>query len=108
MMAAKSSTLAGSAEGHTSLLQQQSDNLQAVILATFDIDLELMTVCTYRLGHGTVKSAAWLVLAEAGPQGLSIAEIAKQIHKRRLRDLTTSRTPEVHAAHDSCYLTVMR
>ena len=84
------------------MLKQQSDKPQAVILATCEVEFELMDFCMCRLGHGTVKSAAWLVLAEAGPQGLSIADIAKQIHKRRLRDLTTSRTPEVHAAHDTC------
>lgn len=35
------------------------------------------------------------VLAEAGPDGLGITEIAKRIQKQGLRDLRTSRTPEV-------------
>lgn len=101
-MAVKSSKLAASAEGKAAMLGQQSDKLQTVIMARCEVELRPMSLCTCRLGHGTVKSAAWLVLAEAGPQGLSIAEIAKQIHKRRLRDLTTSKTPEVHTAHVLC------
>lgn len=35
------------------------------------------------------------VLAEAGPVGLSIAEIARRIQRSGLRDLRTSKTPEV-------------
>ncbi len=41
-------------------------------------------------------SGCWeQVLAEAGPDGLGITEIAKRIQKQGLRDLRTSRTPEV-------------
>ena len=35
------------------------------------------------------------VLAEAGPAGLSTVEIAKRIQQQGLRDLRTSKTPEV-------------
>ncbi len=34
------------------------------------------------------------MLAEAGPVGLSIAEIARRIQRSGLRDLRTSKTPE--------------
>lgn len=51
-----------------------------------------------RFAPGTVKAAAWQVLAEAGPEGLSIAEIAKRIQKQGLRDLRTSKTPEASVA----------
>ena len=51
-----------------------------------------------RFGAGTVKAAAWHVLAEAGPAGLNIAEIARRIQRSGLRDLRTSKTPEVQFA----------
>ncbi|EIE24672.1 hypothetical protein COCSUDRAFT_46901 [Coccomyxa subellipsoidea C-169] len=51
-----------------------------------------------RYAVGTVKAAAWQVLAEAGPDGLGITEIAKRIQKQGLRDLRTSRTPEASVA----------
>lgn len=51
-----------------------------------------------RFAPGTVKAAAWQVLAEAGPEGLMIAEIAKRIQKQGLRDLRTSKTPEASVA----------
>lgn len=51
-----------------------------------------------RFAPGTVKAAAWQVLAEAGPRGLMIAEIAKRIQKQGLRDLRTSKTPEASVA----------
>ena len=35
------------------------------------------------------------VLAETGPEGLSISEIARRIQQSGLRDLRTSKTPEV-------------
>jgi hypothetical protein len=44
---------------------------------------------------GTVKAAAWQVLAAAGPDGLSIHKIASTIQNEGLRDLRTSKTPEV-------------
>ncbi|KAK9835073.1 hypothetical protein WJX81_008591 [Elliptochloris bilobata] len=47
-----------------------------------------------RFGAGTVKAAAWHVLAEAGPAGLNIAEIARRIQRSGMRDLRTSKTPE--------------
>ena len=43
----------------------------------------------------TVKGAAWIVLEHCGPQGLSIQEIAKRIQASGLRDLRSSKTPEV-------------
>ncbi|GFH11234.1 uncharacterized protein HaLaN_06703, partial [Haematococcus lacustris] len=51
-----------------------------------------------RLGIGSVKAAAWQVLAEVGPEGLGIATIARRIQEGGLRDLTTSRTPEASVA----------
>lgn len=51
-----------------------------------------------RLTQGTVKAAAWHVLADVGPEGLTIAEIAARIQKQGLRDLRTSKTPEATVA----------
>lgn len=48
-----------------------------------------------RFGLGTVKGAAYKVLQDVGPEGLSITEIARRIQEQGLRDLTTSKTPEV-------------
>lgn len=48
-----------------------------------------------RFGLGTVKGAAYKVLQDIGPEGLSITEIARRIQEQGLRDLTTSKTPEV-------------
>ena len=53
-----------------------------------------------RFGLGTVKGAAHKVLQEVGPEGLSIAEIAARIQEQGLRDLTTSKTPEVRSSLD--------
>lgn len=39
------------------------------------------------------------VLAEIGPEGLSIGEIARRIQQSGLRDLRTSKTPEVCSLH---------
>ncbi len=47
-----------------------------------------------RLGIGTVKAAAWQVLAEAGPEGMPVYDIAREIQKRGFRDLRSSKTPE--------------
>ena len=52
-------------------------------------------VAPARFGLGTVKGAAYKVLQEVGPEGLTITEIAKRIQKSGLRDLRTSKTPEV-------------
>lgn len=51
-----------------------------------------------RFGLGTVKGAAYKVLQDVGPEGLSITEIARRIQEQGLRDLTTSKTPEVCAS----------
>ena len=51
-----------------------------------------------RLTQGTVKAAAWQVLSEVGPEGLTISEIASRIQKQGLRDLRTSKTPEATVA----------
>ena len=51
-----------------------------------------------RLTQGTVKAAAWQVLSEVGPEGLTISEIATRIQKQGLRDLRTSKTPEATVA----------
>ena len=53
-------------------------------------------VAPARFGLGTVKGAAYKVLQEVGPEGLTITEIAKRIQKSGLRDLRTSKTPEVY------------
>lgn len=57
-----------------------------------------------RFGLGTVKGAAYKVLQDIGPEGLSITEIARRIQEQGLRDLTTSKTPEVWplAFSESC------
>ncbi|GMH42842.1 hypothetical protein BSKO_10761 [Bryopsis sp. KO-2023] len=47
-----------------------------------------------RFSPGSVKAAAWMVLSEAGPEGLTVQEIARRIQKKGLRDLSTSKTPE--------------
>lgn len=47
-----------------------------------------------RLNLGTVKAAAWQVLAEAGPEGMRVEDIAREIQKQGLRDLRSSKTPE--------------
>ncbi|KAL3160990.1 hypothetical protein ABBQ38_009379 [Trebouxia sp. C0009 RCD-2024] len=51
-----------------------------------------------RFGLGTVKGAAYKVLQDVGPEGLSITEIALRIQEQGLRDLTTSKTPEASVA----------
>ena len=51
-----------------------------------------------RLGIGTVKAAAWQVLAEAGPEGMPVYDIAREIQKRGFRDLRSSKTPESSGA----------
>jgi hypothetical protein len=51
-----------------------------------------------RLGPGTVKGAAWLVLRDAGYEGLRCEEIARRIQDRKLRDLRTSKTPDASVA----------
>jgi hypothetical protein len=43
------------------------------------------------------------VLAEAGPAGLNIVDIAKRIQQQGLRDLRTSRTPEVCRAFNTLH-----
>ncbi|KAL3617111.1 hypothetical protein CASFOL_039505 [Castilleja foliolosa] len=48
----------------------------------------------HRLTPGTVKFAAYHVLALEGSKGLNVIEIAEKIQKSGLRDLTTSKTPE--------------
>lgn len=51
-----------------------------------------------RLARGTVKGAAWLVLKDAGYDGLHVEQIAKRIQHKGLRDLRTSKTPEASVA----------
>ncbi|KAG9159461.1 hypothetical protein Leryth_011009 [Lithospermum erythrorhizon] len=48
----------------------------------------------HRLTPGTVKFAAYHVLAFEGSRGLNVIDIADKIQKSGLRDLTTSKTPE--------------
>ncbi|KAL3851351.1 hypothetical protein ACJIZ3_013233 [Penstemon smallii] len=48
----------------------------------------------HRLTPGTVKFAAYHVLALEGSKGLNVIELADKIQKSGLRDLTTSKTPE--------------
>ncbi|KAH6773670.1 hypothetical protein C2S51_012074 [Perilla frutescens var. frutescens] len=48
----------------------------------------------HRLTPGTVKFAAYHVLALEGSKGLNVIELAEKIQKSGLRDLTTSKTPE--------------
>lgn len=57
---------------------------------TGDLKLSLPS----RLGVGTVKAAAWQVLAESGPEGMHLEDICREIQKRGFRDLRTSKTPE--------------
>ena len=66
-------------------------------------------VAPARFGLGTVKGAAYKVLQDVGPEGLTITEIARRIQEQGLRDLTTSKTPEVsmlcccpYNEHHSC------
>ncbi|KAM3362256.1 homeobox-DDT domain protein RLT1 isoform X2 [Capsicum galapagoense] len=47
-----------------------------------------------RLTPGTVKFAAYHVLALEGDKGLNVLDIAERIQKSGLRDLSTSKTPE--------------
>ena len=47
-----------------------------------------------RLGANTLKGAAWLVLQDAGYEGLRVDEIAELIQLRGLRDLSNSKTPD--------------
>ena len=51
-----------------------------------------------RFEPASVKGAAWTVLTHVGPAGMSINEIARQIQQQNLRDLRTSKTPEVGPA----------
>ncbi|GFP86443.1 hypothetical protein PHJA_000788100 [Phtheirospermum japonicum] len=48
----------------------------------------------HRLTPGTVKYAAFHILSLEGSKGLSILDVADKIQRSRLRDLTTSKTPE--------------
>ncbi|KAI3456227.1 hypothetical protein Pfo_012890 [Paulownia fortunei] len=48
----------------------------------------------HRLTPGTVKFAAYHVLALEGSKGLNVIELAEKIQTSGLRDLTTSKTPE--------------
>ncbi|KAL3643462.1 hypothetical protein CASFOL_014277 [Castilleja foliolosa] len=48
----------------------------------------------HRLTPGTVKFAAYHVLALEGSKGLNVIELAEKIQKSGLRNLTTSKTPE--------------
>ena len=57
---------------------------------------QVTLVAPARFGLGTVKGAAYKVLQDVGPEGLTIAEIARRIQEQGLRDLSTSKTPEVH------------
>ncbi|GFR41131.1 hypothetical protein Agub_g1779, partial [Astrephomene gubernaculifera] len=47
-----------------------------------------------RLVHGTVKAAAWQVLASAGPSGLSVGDMVRRIQRTGLREMRSSKTPE--------------
>ncbi|KAJ8545489.1 hypothetical protein K7X08_018072 [Anisodus acutangulus] len=48
----------------------------------------------HRLTPGTMKFAAYHVLALEGDKGLNVLDIAERIQKSGLRDLSTSKTPE--------------
>lgn len=48
----------------------------------------------HRLTPGTVKFAAYHILALEGDKGLNVLDIAERIQKSGLRDLSTSKTPE--------------
>ncbi|GER36424.1 homeobox protein [Striga asiatica] len=56
--------------------------------------LSLQRKSRHRLTPGTVKFAAYHVLALEGSKGLNVIELADKIQKSGLRDLTTSKTPE--------------
>ncbi|KAK4485260.1 hypothetical protein RD792_007892 [Penstemon davidsonii] len=56
--------------------------------------LSLQRKSRHRLTPGTVKFAAYHVLALEGSKGLNVIELAEKIQKSGLRDLTTSKTPE--------------
>ena len=51
-----------------------------------------------RLAPGTVKAAAWGVLADAGAEGLGVPEIVARVRSRGLRDLSGSKTPDSSAS----------
>eukprot|EP00890_Picochlorum_soloecismus_P006726 jgi/Picsp_1/879/NSC_04367-R1_homeodomain protein len=51
-----------------------------------------------RLSVHSVKGAAWMVLKDAGYEGLRVEEIARRIQKMGHRDLRTSKTPEASVA----------
>eukprot|EP00963_Diacronema_lutheri_P000373 scaffold24_cov341-Pavlova_lutheri.AAC.62 len=51
-----------------------------------------------RLKLGSVKACAFIVLSHAGPEGLSVTEIAEQVEAQKLRDFSTTRTPEASIA----------
>ncbi len=48
-----------------------------------------------RFDPGSVKGAAWQVLENVGPEGITINQIAREIQNQNLRNLRTSKTPEV-------------
>ncbi|VFQ58861.1 unnamed protein product [Cuscuta campestris] len=48
----------------------------------------------HRLTPGTVKFAAYHLLALEGEKGLNVTDLAEKIQKSGLRDLSTSKTPE--------------
>ncbi|XP_051129071.1 homeobox-DDT domain protein RLT1-like [Andrographis paniculata] len=56
--------------------------------------LSLQRKSRHRLTPGTVKFAAYHVLAFEGSKGLNVIELAEKIQKSGLRDLTSSKTPE--------------
>ncbi|EFJ39975.1 homeodomain protein [Volvox carteri f. nagariensis] len=47
---------------------------------------------------GTVKAAAWQVLASTGPSGLPVAELVRRIQRTGLREMRSSKTPEAVVA----------
>ncbi|KAG2442737.1 hypothetical protein HXX76_002819 [Chlamydomonas incerta] len=51
-----------------------------------------------RYTHGTVKAAAWQVLANVGPNGLSVGDLVRRIQKQGLREMRSSKTPEAVVA----------
>lgn len=51
-----------------------------------------------RLKLGSVKACAFIVLSHAGPEGLSATEITEQVEAQKLRDFSTTRTPEASIA----------
>ena len=54
-----------------------------------------------RLSVHSVKGAAWMVLKDAGYEGLRVEEIARRIQKMGHRDLRTSKTPEASGVYVS-------